>query len=311
MKRGIAILIAALLLAGCSPPKDKADGSPVLARVNGLPITAKQFEERLALAGMGFQNLSGHVSPAAEAKADLLGQMVEDEMHIQEARRLNLSASDQEVADRLKKIASDYPGKSFEKTLASCGLDLASFRRELGKKLAVEKLLKSQVYSKIRVSDSETLAYYKDHKSDFSRPARVRARQIVVDNPADAKLILEQLRRGSDFAALARSRSLSPDGATGGDLGYFSKGDMPREFESAIFRLKPGGISPVVKSPYGYHVFRLEDIQKPRDLTYEQALPEIKNKVASERAEGAFAAWQEALKTRTKIDINFDVLGGL
>jgi len=308
MKRNILIFVCFLSLAGCSPARDRADSSPVLAKVNGVPITARQFKARLEAISIGYQNISGGTALGGEAKADLLGEMVEEEMYLQEAGRLKISASDEEVEAGLKKVMADYPAGGFEKALKRGSLDVATYKSELSRKLVAEKLIESQVYSNIKIEQGQLRSYYEEHKADFRHPVRVRARQIVVENMHDAQVVIAELRRRADFAGLARKKSLSPDRETGGDLGYFSKGDMPQEFD-VVFGMKPGSISPVVKTPYGYHVFKVEEIQKARDLSFEEAQPEVRKKLLAQTGEGAFTKWQEGLKARTRVEVNFDILG--
>ncbi|HLB25575.1 MAG TPA: peptidylprolyl isomerase, partial [Nitrospirota bacterium] len=165
----------------------------------------------------------------------------------------------------------------------------------------------AQVYSKVKVSRGQAGKYFREHKDEFRRPARARARQIVVQTRAEADKITAELRRGADFAALARARSLSPDSKSGGDLGYFSKGEMPPQF-AVVFRMRPGGISRVVKSPYGYHIFKLEELRKAAEPDFAEAYPEAVKRLAQEAGEDEFARWHAALKARTRLEVNFDML---
>jgi peptidyl-prolyl cis-trans isomerase C len=310
IKRAAAML-AALLLVGCSSPKGKGPDSPVLATVNGTPITVRQFKDRTDFLRLGFSNLSAGGPHEGEAKMDLLGQLIEEEMYLQEARRLNIAPTAPEVEGRLRKAMADYPGGAFEKTLKREGMALDKYKEELAKRLTVEDLINSQAYAKTKVGKADLLKYFGKHKDEFRRPLRVRARQIVVDNKAEADSILRELRKGADFQALARKRSLSPDSAMGGDLGYFSRGDMPPEFEAVVFKMRPGEISQVVKSPYGYHIFKLEELQKAKSPAFEEVEPEVRKRFLTEAGEDEFERWQEGLKGRTQIKINTDILGRL
>jgi peptidyl-prolyl cis-trans isomerase C len=310
-RAGLAAAFAALLLAACSPSKGKAPDSPVLAVVNGVPITAAQFKDKAELSNLGFSNLSGGEPRAGDAKVDLLGQMIEEVMYLQEAGRLNISASDAEVEERLRKVMADYPGGSFADTLKRDGIDMGRYKGDLKNRLTVEKLIRSQVYSKTGVDEKRVKEYYASHKDEFRTSLRVRARQIVLDNKADAEAVLKELKKGADFKRLAEKRSLSPDSDMGGDLGYFSKGDMPPEFEAVVFKMKPGETSRVVKSPYGYHIFRLEDVQKAKSPTFAEVEPEVRRRLLMQVGEEAFNSWREDLKGKTSIKVNFDVLGGI
>jgi len=311
MKARAVAAIAVLLFAGCAPAGEQRQASPAVATVNGEAISADRFKDQLKLMRFGFENLSAGSSSGDDAKIDLLSQLIEEEMYLQEARRLNISATKEEVDSRLAKAGAGYPPGEFEKALRENGLDVARYREELGRKATVEDLIQSAVYSKVKVDQSRLAGYFKEHEADFRKPLRVRARQIVVENRKDAEAILKEIRMGADFQALARSRSFSPDASAGGDLGFFSRGDMPPEFESVVFRMKPGEVSPVVKTPYGYHIFKVEKILPAEKPTFREAEPEVRKKLVKELGEDAFGKWQEALKAKAKVEVNFKVLGTL
>ena len=308
MKARIAIVFAALVLAGCAPSKEKGPGSPIIARVDGAPITVSRLQDSLRLLKLGFSNTSG-LSPSSDAKMDLLSQLVEEEMYMREAARLGVSVSDAEVDARYKKAVADYP-ENFGRALEEAGLKEGSFKDILRRKVIVEKLLAREVYSKIKVERAAEEDYFRKNRGSFSRPAMVRARQIVVDNRAEAERILRELKKGADFAALARKESLSPDSAKGGDLGWFSRGQMPPQFD-AVFRLKAGRTSGVVKSPYGYHIFKVEETSKAARPGFQEAEPEVRRLLAAKLGEDEFGKWYAGLKARTKVEINFELLKSL
>jgi len=309
MKARVAIL-AFILLAGCAPAKEKGPESPVLARVNQAPISVSRFKEKLRFLKLGFSNLSGGVSGGEEAKLDLLSQLIDEEMYVQEARKLRIEVTGSELDARLAKVESEFNG-DFRKALKQEDIGIDEFKEDLGRRIAVEKLLNAQVYSKIKVGATEAKAYFEKNRRDFRRPMRIRARQIVVDRPEDARHIMEELKKGANFAALAKARSLSPDSAKGGDLGYFSKGEMPPQFEAVMFRMKPGKMSDIVKTPYGYHIFKVEEVVKAQQPDFREAEAEVIKRLTLVKGDELFARWHDELKARTKIEVNFDILSGL
>ncbi len=91
------------------------------------------------------------------------------------------------------------------------------------------------------------------------RERKMRARQIVLDSPEEARAVRAEIRNGDDFARVARERSIDPSGAKGGDIGFFAKGELESQVEEAILKLSPGEISGVVKTPAGYTIFQRMD----------------------------------------------------
>ena len=309
-RKTIAVLTAALILAGCSSSKDKGATEPVVARVNGAPITVFRIKQRLHFQRIGFDNAStGTPEGGMDARMDLLSQMIEEEMYLQEAKRLKIEPSAEEVEARIKKARSEYPG-DFSKALAQQDVSPEEFKDETSRKLTVEKLMADEVYSKIKVDRTAAEAYFKKHAKEFRRPARVHARQIVVATQVEAKAVETELKKGADFASLARAKSLTPDSAKGGDLGWFSKGEMPPEF-NVLFGVKPGKTTGIVKSAYGFHILKVEESAKASEPTFTEAEGQVIKALSAEEGEDFYEKWQEGLKARTKVEVNFEVLKGI
>ncbi|MGA2193095.1 MAG: peptidyl-prolyl cis-trans isomerase [Nitrospirota bacterium] len=305
MKAFKVLAVICILSSGCSQAKEKGPLSPALATVNGAPVSVRQFKDRLLFLNLSFGNLSGRTSAGKDAKMDLLSQLIYEEMCVQEAKRLGIAVSAREVDERLAQ-AGGPAGRGIEGE----DFDPGRYREILSREMTVEKLIQS-VYSKTRVTREQAEAYFNLHAQEFKRPARVHARQIVVASLGEAKAVQKELQAGADFAAVARVRSLSPDSGSGGDLGYFSRGDMPPEFESVVFSLKPGRISEIIKTPYGYHIFKVEDFQQAQSPDFREAEPEVVKRLTQETGEAEFERWRDGLRARTKVTVNLDLLGTL
>jgi parvulin-like peptidyl-prolyl isomerase len=182
---------------------------------------------------------------------------------------------------------------------------------QLRRDLTIRKLVQHSVDNKVAVTTEEIEAYYRAHADEFHQPEQVHARQIVVATEEEAHRLQSQLS-GPDaasysFEELASDYSLSPDRAQGGDLGFFARGELPEEFD-VIFELEPGGVSRVVKSPYGYHVFKLIARQPKRTLAAEEAAVAIRDRLVQTRREERFAEWLETLKRKANIKTNIEIL---
>jgi peptidyl-prolyl cis-trans isomerase C len=160
--------------------------------------------------------------------------------------------------------------------------------------------IQKEVLGKIKLTDKDYEAYYNAHKKEFENPEMVRARHILVavkPNATEeekkaalkkAEDILEKAKKGEDFAKLASEYSDDPGSkAKGGDLGFFSAGSMVGKFEQAAFTLKPGEISPVVETEFGYHIIKVEERkaaeQQPYDAVKDQVIAKATQTVQQER----------------------------
>lgn len=148
--------------------------------------------------------------------------------------------------------------------------------------------------NEIRIPDEEIKKYYSGHSSEFIQPAKVHARHILIRVPDDAgketekasreKLIsiLKEARDGADFAGLAMKYSEDSTASRGGDLGFFGPGEMAANFERAAFALKPGEISPVVRTPFGFHIIKVEEREEEKKKTLDEARDDILRELSTD-----------------------------
>ncbi len=141
-----------------------------------------------------------------------------------------------------------------------------------------ENYLLQMTKSKISISKEDIEEYYKTHEEEFKRGESVKVFQILVPSESEALEILSILRKSPplQFEKIARERSISPEGSRGGDMGYFQRGELPVEIEDVVFSLKVGELSPVVKSSFGYHIFKVVEKKGARLLP----LKEVEKSIA-------------------------------
>ncbi len=298
--RKIILLFLALLLLICGCKK-RPEEKGIVARVNGEPITLEEFNKALSPYSPSKEEL-----PALKRR--VLDHLIESRIKLQEARRLGLAVTDEELNQRIKETMGSYPKSEFITFLNKEGTTFEKWKKGVRDNILLEKLITSQVYLPIKVSEKEITAYYQEHRDQFKEPKKFRIRQILVETQAEAEEILKALGKGEEFEELARKRSLSPDKESGGDMGYFSTAEMLAEWAEAVGKLSPGEVSYPVESPYGWHIFKLEEIKSPRILSLKKARKEIKEKLLLERRERALKEWFLGLRVRAKIEINEHLL---
>jgi len=129
----------------------------------------------------------------------------------------------------------------------------------------------------------------------------------LVETEEEANNLLLQLKEGlTDFAELAKEKSIGPSAPSGGDLGFFAIGQMVKEFEDAAFSLEPGEISGVVQTQFGYHIIKCEEKKEEYSPTFEEAKERISNLLKSQRENEAITALISKLKEEANIVINYD-----
>jgi peptidyl-prolyl cis-trans isomerase C len=220
---GIAVLTATLL-AAAAPMAARAEApDPVVARVSGTDIHQSDLD--LAEEDVG----SNIPAQTPEAKRDYLVNYVADMILVAKAAEAKKLGDSQDFKQRL------------------------AFARN---KVLMELLLQDE--AKSAVTDAAMHKVY----DEASQELEVHARHILVETEDEAKAIEAELKKGADFAELAKQKSKDPGAAEGGDLGYFTKAQMVPEFAEVAFKLDKGQISDPVKTQFGWHIIKVEDKRK-------------------------------------------------
>jgi peptidyl-prolyl cis-trans isomerase C len=153
-------------------------------------------------------------------------------------------------------------------------------------------------------SDVELQTYYEQHLADFRSGEEVRVRQILVNDENVANEILKKLRGGGDFGALSGEYSRAPNAKRGGEIGYVSRGELPKMFEDEIFRLQPGQISDVIRTDSSFHIFKVEDRRGPGQLDLQAAAPIIRLRLKEDAIRDRIAQ----LVTRSRREMQIAIL---
>ena len=308
MTKSLVALIIPLFLMpflGCS---EWGRGLPdtEIARVNQDAITVDEFDREFK--ELVFESGKEEKSevPGTLRRA-YLDQMIERKLLAQEAHRLGVRVSPEELNLAILEMRKDYPGKGFDERLSLQGVTLEEWRGRLEEKLLAERMMRRARRIQGTIDEKEALQYYETHRSSFELKARVRARQIVVADGEEALQILRRLKKGESFAKLAAEKSLGPEKANGGDLGYFSEGERPAEFDQ-VFSMEAGQISEVIWSPYGYHIFRVEEKVEARQVSFEEAKAGILEDLERSKGEQEYQRWLKELKNKAKVRINKNLL---
>src|ERR1700724_4568498 len=251
--------LAVVLLAGL--PVRAQDANPVLAKVNGAEI--RQSDVALAEEELG-PSLA-QMDPAAK-KENVLAFLIDMKI-------VAKAAEDKKIEDR----------PDFKARLA--------FTRN---RLLMDNLL--AVEGKAATTDEAMKKVYEDASKQISGEQEVHARHILVESEDEAKAIAEELKKGADFAELAKKKSKDPGASDGGDLGFFTKDQMVPEFSTVAFALEPGKISDPVKSQFGWHIIKVEEKRNRKAPEFEQVKGQIETYVTRKAQADYVAKLREAAK---------------
>ena len=282
----------------------------IVAKVNGQPIFKEEFQRELN-SPLGGQDRSPSLPAvnSSQLKRKILDQIIQNQLLLQEAEKQGIQISQSELETHVAQIQKGYKGGEFKKMLKNLGYTETQWIELEKNRLRISKLYQHEVLEKVDISPEAIQSYYEAHKKNFSLPEQVRIRQIVVPTEAEAHNLRGEIRRkrGENFAELAKKHSLSPDSKEGGDVGFFSKGEMPEVFDQA-FEMRVRKISTVIESEYGFHIFQLLEKKPPRVQTLEEVKSQIIALLSQGLEERLYRQWIQSLHSEAEITLNESLL---
>ncbi len=299
-----------LLLSGCGGPGGAPSPEEVIINVGGRTVTYAFFQARVRRTIAGGESdatLAGQGVDEAAIRKDVAAEIIEEELILGEAARLGITLPPAELRAEGARIREEADGEGFEEGLIKAYGTMEGWFDELGRRLLIEKTITAVVDEGVEIKKDAALKYYRAHLKDYETGQKVHARMIVLSTEEEAEKVRKGLTK-DNFADRARKVSLSPEAPEGGDLGYFARGEMPEEFEKAVFPLKPGEISETVKTEYGYHIFLLVGRTGGKRLTFKEARKDIYKTLRRRGREASFEQWINSLKKNTQIEVREEFL---
>ena len=279
MKRNCLVFIMAVsvlfLLYACAQQEGKK--GPYLAKVGKATITEADYERELK----SLPEFAQQLFEGAEGKERFLDELIKKELLYQEAQQKGLD-KDEEFKQKIE---------------------------EFKKITLIGYLLEKEVEEQAELTDQEVKDYYEQHKEDFANITQMRASHILVKTESEAQQVLERIKKGESFAKVAREKSIDPGSArNGGDLGYFSSGQMVPEFEAAAARMKKGEISPPVKTKFGYHIIQVTDKKVGKTIEFDKVKTLIYQRLSADKQKDIFDSYIAKLRNSYKVDVNQEAL---
>ncbi len=241
-----------LWLFGCSDGPLAPD--PHIVEANGKRFISlrefiKAFNDQYQQWASSDENPSVDQRKVLELKKAFLDRFIEEKLILKKARELGIEVTKEELKAKIDSLRRDYPGSQMEEMSKKGLINMERLKEGIQKDLLMRKVIDRFLAKKVAVSQEEAMDHFETRRELYHVPKQVRASQIVVATDMKARRLLSQLRDGGHFAKLARENSLSPDSRNGGRLGFFSPGQMPKEFDEVVFSLPVNQWSHVTGSP--------------------------------------------------------------
>ena len=284
----IAFALAVVVGSMSACAQTSPSGGEIVAEFADQKVTLGDFKNYLRVSGLS----DGHSPDDSRFKSRLLDQFLEESLLVYAAAQSGFSVDREAIDATLRHLPTEKSASSSE---GSGAPELsAEYREEIRRMLLVRSYLENVIVRVTTVPSEEVERYYQENSGEFDRSEQVEIRQIFLSIEEEADRILELLQKGEgDFDDLARRHSQSPDL---GRAMLHNREEMFPAFSAAIDQLEEGQLSPVIESPHGYHIFRLENRIAGEHLTLEQVAPRINAELASDLIEGARTTLLASLK---------------
>lgn len=321
MKKIISLFIIILCLAGFQSLARAELLDRIVAVVNDEPITQSELdvllrpiydEYKMEFRG---EELVTHLN---EVRQKLLSQMIEDRLVYQKAKELGLEA-DVSIIDRKMDTFQERFANAIEMedALRSQGISLKEIRERFERQAVIAMLHNREVYSKVVVSPIEVENYYRDNPSKFATESRIKVRSItikksyearekgLVDDEAREKLVKlrEEVMNGGNFEELAKANSEDVQAVDGGLSDWIHQGTMIPAINDVIFSLNTGEVSPIIETPMGHHIFRVEQREPGKQRTLDEVREEIQRELFQKKSDEMFFNWMQDLKRQAYISV--------
>lgn len=291
----------------------------VVAVVNDEPITQSELDSlivpiyeqyRQAYSGQEFMR------KMSEVRTNLLSQLIEDRLVAQEAERLGVVVTDEEIQAQINEVKAKFPDETeFKNFLEEQKISLSKLKERYKDQIAIRKLHQYEIRQKIIVSPKEIEEYYDENLSNFTEKEKLKVKTIMVRkkdpdetgaDPAQREVIesiVAELKTGADFSALAKQYSDETHAQEGGELGFVQRGELIDRFDEVLFDVPVGSLSPILETEIGYHVFLVEAKQEKKVKPLAEIKDEIETILFRTKSKERFEQWINELKENAYISI--------
>ena len=292
----------------------------IVALVNSELITLSELEE---IGKPILDQVRKTASPAEreerlkKARREVLDHLIESKLLEEEMKKSKIEVPDRDVDAAIQDVmkTSNLTEDGLKKALAREGMTLTAYRQKVREELGKMRLVAREIKSKIVIEEEELRKRYEENLEKYSVPLEVKIQQVFFPLPEnsskdqvatvkkEALTILERARRGDDFTQLAKAYSRGPAAEEGGILGYFRRQELAHALEEAAFKLKPGEISELVRSPAGFHILKVLDRKGGELRSFAEVQDRIREDAMQEESEKRYNAWMKGLKSQAYIEI--------
>ena len=246
-----------------------------------------------------------------QIRNQLTEQVISHYLIIEYAKEKDIIIADRELQCALNDIKREYTESTFREALLREYVDFDQWKNRFKEQLLINKILKEVVKNIAPPSHKEIEQYFAENRDEFRYPKMVKFRQIVSNSKEEADNLLKRIQKGEEMSELARQYSITPEAESGGEISWIAQEHLNESMGNILFSLSPGELSPVVETPYGYHIFEVLSVQSEIVKELPEVIQEIESRLLHQKREIFLGKWLEDLRTRFEVKVNHELLAQL
>jgi peptidyl-prolyl cis-trans isomerase SurA len=293
----------------------------VVGVVDGDVITLSDLDEAMPWYGkaniLNGGNALDKEIKLRQAHKEVLDMLIEERLLQRVAQRFGIKVEDAEVDRAIEQMQQGVNATKEVMTqeLAAQGFTPEGYRHFLKAQIRKSRIIEAAIRPTISMAEDKIREYYQNHKNNYLFP-QVRVSQILIQVPTEAtpkdweqakekmETVLQSLKKGTPFEELAsRYSDDKTTASSGGDLGFFQKGEMVPMIEAVVFRMQKGEVSEVIQSSHGFHILKVTDVRAGSIAPFEEIKAQVTEDYYREEVTRLYAKWLDDLKNRSKVEV--------
>lgn len=307
----------------------------IIARINNEIITRTEFSHARDTLRQDIQQQAPQDADKiySERQRDILRDLIDQQLLLQKGKDLGITGDTELIKrlDEMRKQMGLQTMEDLEKAAEAQGISYEEFKQNTRNQIITQRVIGQEVGSHMSLGKDEVKKFYDEHQAEMQQPEQIRLSELLIAPKAapaaagtdsttppiappdpDAALaaaqaqaqdLLEQIRKGGDFAELAKKYSNGPSAADGGDLKYFGRGVLAKELEDKVFALKPGEVTEPIRTKQGFVILKVTEHQSGGTPTLKEAEPRIQDALYMQKLQPALRVYLTKLREDAYIDI--------
>lgn len=291
----ILLILMLVVVTGCN----ERVPDNIAAYVNDSGITMYELDMAMRYYGYADTDKSGDIT----SRRKVLNQLIDEKLICQEAEHMGIYVTGRELITEIERLTGDLPDEVFKEILIKEDISYDEWKSGVKRNLLIEKTTKAYLQSRVKLDHREWNEFFKSHKSVEPEPLKIKLSHITRATKKDIERVLEKVKKGKDFDKITEADLKNGDAPPAGSQWVYPH-LLPEAIRTEVLKTSPGSVTGVVKTDYGYSIFKVMEIKESENLKPIQVMAVIKNMYLKDKADEVYADWLAGLRKNADIRIS-------